>query len=104
MLDDARNVSDAQVAQRVSAMASIVENEAAFGKNGVKEVRAEADRQADNADSAAGRGIVGNIIGMEGKGLQETQVVRRRHEDKRVTVHPRPLHRRVRMVKGQASA
>src|SRR6185436_18329186 len=50
MLDQARHVREPELAQRVRAVATVVQDQPTLGIDGVQEVAAEADREPDDAE------------------------------------------------------
>ena len=88
VLHDAWHVREAHVTQRVGAMAAIIQDEPVLEAERVQEIRAEADSEADGANERAGVRVTGDVTRLEGHGLQEAHVARRRDEDEAVVVQP----------------
>src|SRR6266446_3597336 len=87
MLDDARNAGHSHFAERIRAVAAIVEDEPLFGTDSVEKVGTKSDGNADNSYKVSRRRIVPDVVGLQFQGAEETHVVRRRHEDELVSVH-----------------
>src|SRR2546426_10687119 len=98
MLDDARHLSQPHFAQRIRAMASVVEDESLLGVEGVHEIGAEADGNPDDAHEITRPRVVLDVVGWYRYGPEKTQIVRRRHKDELVSIHAGPFHRRLRGV------
>src|SRR5436190_14512621 len=102
MLDNARDFSKPHLAKGISAMTSVIEDQPVLGVNGIHEIRAETNGKPENPNEIAWRSIVLNMAGLHGHGAEETQIVRRGHEDECVVTHTGPFHRRLRVVIGEA--
>src|SRR6185295_13849321 len=101
MLDDAGHVGDAQIAQRVSAMAAIVEDKTIIGADDAEEIRAETHRQAHGAYHPTGCRVTRDVAGLQRHCTEEPQIIRGRSEYVSVPVDARPLDGRWPLVKRQ---
>ena len=75
MLDDARHAGNPQVAERIGAVASVVEDEPLLRVNGVQEVAAESHRKPDYASEVARGRVVLNIFSFHLHGAEKAHVV-----------------------------
>src|SRR5207302_2676475 len=86
VLNDTGNAGDSQVAQRVSPMAPVVEDEPVLRVNGVQEVAAKSHSKPNYTGEVAGGRIVLNIFRLHRHGAEKAHVVGWGHEDERVSV------------------
>src|SRR5256884_7334827 len=104
ILDDARDMGDAQVAKVIGAMAAIIEDQPVLRVDGVQEVGAKPDRDPDDAHERSGRRVVFDMVCLEAHGAEKAQIVGGRHEHVGVAVSARPFDGRLRMFGRQAGS
>src|SRR5262245_24697570 len=104
LLDHARHVRDAGLAQRVRAVAAVVQDQPARGVERIQEVAAEADREPDHADERAARCRTEELLRLDRRRAEEAQVVRLGDEHELPATRARPGRGWLRRFRGQADA
>src|SRR2546428_3006573 len=104
MLNNARHMSNPHLAERVCAMASIIENESLFRIDRVHKIRAKTDGKPNDAYEVSRRRGTHNVCRFQRHGTQEPKIIGRRHEDITISAHSGPLHGWMRMIVRQTGA